>query len=292
MCCFSPESVDCQLDVPLNMRMITSSTPTGSAVLIGTPVVPGLVYGPTVTVTQEVSAVAIAAFATRGPADPGDSLAAYDAAVVAVAEGFMAKAGRASGTATEVLIASAGLARDKGLRQAVESRISSGTSLLEALEGAVAQFVELFTSLGGLMAERATDLQDIERRLLARIVGEPEPGVVLPAVPSVLVAVDLAPADTAGLDPSVVLGLVTEKGGATSHTAIIARQLGLPCVVGCTGALDLPPGTPVLLDGAVGTVDRTIDASRAFALVEADRADRQPGGYLRGLLSLRSQRLV
>ena len=54
-----------------------------------------------------------------------------------------------------------------------------------------------------------------------------------------LVASDLAPADTAGLDPALVLALVTEKGGATSHTAIIARQLGIPCVVGVAGALGL-----------------------------------------------------
>ena len=59
----------------------------------------------------------------------------------------------------------------------------------------------------------------------------------LPATPCVLVAEDLAPADTAGLDPEVVHALVTEKGGPTSHTAIIARQLGIPCVVGTAGAL-------------------------------------------------------
>ncbi|HEY1134664.1 MAG TPA: PEP-utilizing enzyme, partial [Nocardioides sp.] len=49
--------------------------------------------------------------------------------------------------------------------------------------------------------------------------------------PAPPVAADLAPSDTAGLDPAIVAGLVTERGGATSHTAIIARQLGIPCVV-------------------------------------------------------------
>ena len=82
------------------------------------------------------------------------------------------------------------------------------------------------------MAERVTDLRDIERRVVAHLVGEPEPGVGVPEEPSVLVAEDLAPADTAGLDPQLVLALVTERGGPTSHTAIIARQLGIPCVVG------------------------------------------------------------
>ena len=93
----------------------------------------------------------------------------------------------------------------------------------------------MFTALGGLMAERVTDLRDIERRIVAHLIGEPEPGVPDAATPSVLLADDLAPADTAGLDPARVIALATELGGTTSHTAIIARQLGIPCVVGVGG---------------------------------------------------------
>ncbi|HEX2893312.1 MAG TPA: putative PEP-binding protein [Marmoricola sp.] len=255
--------------------MVTTPTPPAApAILTGTPVVPGLVYGPTVAVVQDVSDAAITAFGDGGFSDADAALGAYDAAVETVAESYAAKASKASGTATEVLMASAALTRDKGLRQAVDSRLRGGDPLPGAVHGAVTQFIDVFTQMGGLMAERATDLLDIERRIVARLVGEPEPGVVAPEVPSVLVAVDLAPADTAGLDPSVVLGLVTEKGGATSHTAIIARQLGLPCVVGCAGALSLPPGTPVLLDGTSGTVDPTVPAAEAAERVEAERVAR------------------
>ena len=77
----------------------------------------------------------------------------------------------------------------------------SAGRLLTAVHAAVEQFVDVFTAMGGLMAERVTDLLDIERRIVARLVGEPEPGIPTPDVPSVLVAEDLAPADTAGLDP-------------------------------------------------------------------------------------------
>jgi phosphotransferase system enzyme I (PtsI) len=244
------------------------------SLLRGTPVVPGLAYGPVVLVAQEVSAAALAAFGDGGFADPDAAMAAFDSAAGAVADGFAAKASRASGAATEVLTASAGLTRDKGLRQGVTTRVSGGEDLLSAVHGAVAHFVDLFTAMGGLMAERATDLLDIERRLVARLVGEPEPGVARPDAPSVLVAGDLAPADTAGLDPDVVLALVTEKGGATSHTAIIARQLGIPCVVGVTGALGLLAGGQVLVDGSAGTVDPTVSEDEAVALVAADRAAR------------------
>ena len=90
----------------------------------------------------------------------------------------------------------------------------------------------MFTQLGGLMAERVTDLRDIRDRVIAELTGLPEPGVPVPDVPSILCAEDLAPADTAGLDPSLVVALATTLGGPTSHTAIIARQLGIPCVVG------------------------------------------------------------
>ena len=166
-----------------------------------------------------------------------------------------------------MLTASAGLARDKGLRSAVLKQLKSGDDLLTALQAAVESFVAVFTGMGGLMAERVTDLRDIERRMVARVVGEPEPGVPVPEQPCVLVAADLAPADTAGLDPERVLALVTERGGPTSHTAIIARQLGIPCVVGTAGALDVPRGSRLLVDGTTGVIE-----------IDPDEADRGASG--------------
>ena len=231
--------------------------------------------GPALVVRGEISPAAIERFGTGGFADADAALAAYDAAAGAVAESFLRKADKASGAATEVLTASAGLARDKGLRGAVSKRLTGGDDLLAAVHGAVEQFVGIFTSMGGLMAERATDLQDIERRVVAHLVGEPEPGVPTPDVPSVLVAEDLAPSDTAGLDPAVVVALVTERGGSTSHTAIIARQLGIPCVVGVAGALAIAAGTLLLVDGAVGSVELDPDADDAARRVQASREERE-----------------
>jgi phosphotransferase system enzyme I (PtsI) len=147
--------------------------------------------------------------------------------------------------------------------------------LLVALAGGVEQFAGVFTAMGGLMAERVTDLRDIERRVTARLVGEPEPGVPRPDRPSVLVAEDLAPADTAGLDAAMVVALLTEKGGPTSHTAIIARQLGIPCVVGVSGLLALREGTAVLVDGTTGEVVVEPDADEASRLVAEARAARE-----------------
>ncbi|SDC62072.1 phosphoenolpyruvate--protein phosphotransferase [Nocardioides lianchengensis] len=254
--------------------MVTGSPAASSAVLTGTPVVPGAAFGPALLARAEVSPAAVEAYASNGPTDEEAALAAYDDAVAAVADGFARKAEKASGAAAEVLTASAGLAKDKGLRSAVRKHLRTGDDLLASLRAGVEQFVGIFTGMGGLMAERVTDLRDIERRVTAHLVGEPEPGVPTPSEPSVLVAEDLAPSDTAGLDPALVLALVTERGGPTSHTAIIARQLGIPCVVGVGGAMELAGGTPLLVDGTAGTIETDPDAAEAERKVAADRETR------------------
>ncbi len=257
------------------------SAPSVTSTLHGTPVVPGVAYAPALLVRGEVSPEAIARF--DGTAyDEESGLASYDEAARAVAAVFERRAEKASDAAAEVLTASAGLVRDKGLRSAVRKHLAAGDDLLAAVHAAVDQFVQVFTSMGGLMAERATDLRDIDRRVVAHLVGEPEPGVQMPDHPAVLVAEDLAPSDTATLDPGVIVALVTERGGPTSHTAIIARQLAIPCLVGTVGAMGVGGGTPLLVDGVAGTVEPSPDPDVAYRLVEADRAEREKLDAWRG----------
>jgi phosphotransferase system enzyme I (PtsI) len=251
-----------------------SDAPSSTSILHGTPVVPAVAYGPALVVRGEVSPEAMAGF-DASAYDDVSGLAAYDEAAEAVAEGFVRRADKATDAAAEVLTASAGLARDKGLRSAVRKHLKGGDDLLASVQAGVDQFVQVFSSMGGLMAERVTDLRDIERRLVAHLVGEPEPGVQLPDTPVVLVAEDLAPSDTATLDPSVVLALVTERGGPTSHTAIIARQLAIPCVVGTAGATGLAAGTLLLVDGVAGTVEASPDEAEARRRVTEDREARE-----------------
>ena len=225
-----------------------------TAPLSGTPVVPGVAYGPVLLARTDIPADRVAAFEETTPSAE-EAMEIFDAAVEKVAGRLADRAAAAQGSAAEVLTATAGLARDKGLRTTVAGRVEGGDKLLAALHASVDQFADVFSSMGGLMAERVTDLRDLEKRLTAEIVGAPEPGVPTPTVPSVLVAEDLAPADTALLDAERVLALVTERGGPTSHTAIIARQLGIPCVVAVHGAMTLHDGARVLVDGATGVVE-------------------------------------
>ncbi|HSE54300.1 MAG TPA: phosphoenolpyruvate--protein phosphotransferase [Nocardioidaceae bacterium] len=245
------------------------------ATLRGTPVVPGVVLAPVVVATAKISQRAIDSFDGQS-LNEEEAIARYDEAVAVVADRLAARAAKATGSAAEVLSATAGLARDKGLRSAVVKRLKSGDALLGALAAGVDQFAGLFTQMGGLMAERVTDLRDIEKRVTAEIVGEPEPGVPTPEEPSVLVAEDLAPADTAGLDAAKVVALVTEKGGPTSHTAIIARQLAIPCVVAVHGVLEtVKPGTTVLVDGSTGVLEVSPDETEARERVAAAEATRR-----------------
>src|SRR3954468_13697155 len=243
----------------------------GPLVLTGTPVVPGVAHGP---VIRPAGAVQLPA---DGQADvpEGDrpaEKARFAAAAETVAGRLARRAAAATGVSAEVLTATAGLARDRGLLSAVEQRIDAGAPAPVATVAAAQQFVDMFTALGGLMAERATDVRDVRDRIVAQLTGQGEPGVPSPEVPSVLLADDLAPADTAGLDPTRILGLATRLGGTTSHTAIIARQLGLPCVVGVGGLDDVPAGATVLIDGEQGTVTVDPDPEDARARVAAAQA--------------------
>src|SRR3954453_22364329 len=137
--------------------------------LTGTPVVPGVALGPVVCVTTDVPPDTLAAYRAAGTPDPEVAVGEYDAAVDVVSASLVARSANASGAAAEVLVATAGLVKDQGLSSAVRKRLNAGEDLLSALHGAVEQFTTLFTQMGGLMAERVTDLQDIERRLIARI---------------------------------------------------------------------------------------------------------------------------
>ena len=112
----------------LLVTMVTDSA-TAPAGLQGTPVVGGLAFGPALVIRTEVPQEALTRFGDGGFADEEAALAAYDVAVEQVSAGFGTKAAKASGAAAEVLTASAGLARDKGLRSAVKKSLTGGAPI-------------------------------------------------------------------------------------------------------------------------------------------------------------------
>ena len=106
------------------------------------------------------------------------------------------------------------------------------------------------------LSERAADIRDVTQRVLGNLMGQPQQaGVSDLTEPCIVVANDLTPSDTAQLDPAKVLGFVTEVGSRTSHTAILARSMQIPAVLGLGESIEkLKPGQTVLLDGFNGFV--------------------------------------
>ncbi|AEV87249.1 phosphoenolpyruvate-protein phosphotransferase [Actinoplanes sp. SE50] len=236
-------------------------------VLTGIGVCPGVAAGPLLRI-----ATAPALPAPVAVADPrAETIAAY-AAIAEVVADLTRRADRATeATVADVLRAEAAMADDEELRDAVRDRIEGGADAPHAIHAAFATFREMFAEAGGYLAERVADLEDLRNRAVAVLLGLPMPGVPQPGHPFVLAARDLAPADTADLDPSQVLALVTEVGGPTSHTAILARALGLPAVVACRGVLDLPGNSVVEVDGGTGRVT-TGDFDVRFAPGNAEKS--------------------
>ncbi|MFY9714247.1 MAG: phosphoenolpyruvate--protein phosphotransferase, partial [Microbacterium sp.] len=196
-------------------------------------------------------------------------------AAVAVADELRSRTADASGEARAILDASRLLASDPELVSEATALVrAKGLTAARAVWETAAAHERGLAALGGRMAERAADIRDVRDRIVAEILDLEMPGVPAREEPFVLVATDLAPADTAALTGGNCVALVTEQGGPTSHTAIIARSLGLPAVVGVAGAGAIEAGMTVLVDGDSGAVEvdpseSSIEAARAAAVVIA-----------------------
>ncbi|MFK4687708.1 phosphoenolpyruvate--protein phosphotransferase [Streptomyces pristinaespiralis] len=219
---------------------------------------------------------------TVDPADVPAEAAAARAALAKVAADLEQRAAAAGGDAAQVLSAQAMMAADPTLADQVGELVADGADAAHALDRAFRAFRASLEAAGGYFAERVADLDDLRRRSVAAVQGLAMPGLPDPGHPYVLVADDLAPADTALLDPAEVLALVTERGGPTSHTAILAKILGLPAVVGCAAAAALTDGTPVLVDGAAGTVETHPDPDTVAEAAARDARRRRAAAEVSG----------
>jgi len=254
------------------------ATATATRVLHGIGVSAGTASGPVVIIH-------------RAPAPDPDEPATTDpalasrqlrAAMRAVAAALTERASTAPAAARAVLEATASMAVDRGLAKAVDRELATGSGLGRAVSDAVDGYCARLRSLGGYPAERVADLQDVRDRLICELRGLPAPGLPDLLGPRILVARDLAPADTATLSPRTVLGILTEVGGPTSHTAILAAQLGIPAIVQVAGLADVEDGAVVGMDGSLGEV--LLSPSDAEVALLAERSRRRaavlagPGG--------------
>lgn len=146
--------------------------------------------------------------------------------------------------------------KDPYMISQMEEKIQSGASAETACEEVLNQFIALFSGVDDeLTRQRATDVADIKKRMLRILLGVEEKSLAEIPPESVLVTEDLTPSMTAEMKKEHVVGIVTEKGGKTSHSAILAKAMEIPAVLSAEGALNaLKDGEPVIVDGSQGLV--------------------------------------
>ena len=170
---------------------------------------------------------------------------------------------KVSPAAAEVFGAHLLMLLDPSLTAHMQQLIDQSHQALYAVIDAQTTFYQLFASMDdAYMKERAQDILDVTNRLATYVSGGIPNDLALINEPVVLIAHDLGPSDTAVLNPEFIKAFVTEIGGRTSHTAIIARSLEIPAVVGCVNATkEIQSGQIVVVDGSNGEVASQPDAS-------------------------------
>ncbi|TLP63484.1 MULTISPECIES: phosphoenolpyruvate--protein phosphotransferase [Pseudomonas] len=246
------------------------AAPAAGSSLQGVAAAPGIASGPAhVCVEREID------YPLRGesPAQERQKLRAALEAVHADLDALIKRSDKAIG---EIFLTHQEMLGDPALTDDVESRLAQGESAAAAWMAVVDAAARRQEALQDtLLAERAADLRDIGRRVLAQLCGVQQSAE--PEQPYVLVMAEVGPSDVARLDPARVAGIVTAHGGATAHSAIVARALGIPAVVGAgESILLLASGTALLLDGQRGRVTIAPPADELQrALAERDAREQR-----------------
>lgn len=171
---------------------------------------------------------------------------------------------------------------DSEYMEAVEVKISEGLHPAQAVEEVKGYFVGVFQGLDNpYFRERALDVADVSDRLIRILLGIEEKNLTELPEHTILVAKDLTPSDTMRMDKKHVAGFVMEQGGLTSHTAIIARTLSIPAVIGVEGALDcISHDEELIIDGVEGII-----------LLDSDQEAREHYGQMQEKLYQEEQML-
>ena len=194
------------------------------------------------------------------PSDPAVELSHFESALAkalqALNHNYEEVKTRVGSQQAGIFLAHAEFAQDMELLQATRALInekhSAAWSWQQVIEQKIAQLNQLDDPV---LAGRAMDLSDVGQRVLRELTGVQAVVVADVRTPSILIADDLTPSDTANLDPDMILGFITAKGGPTSHSAIIARAMGIPAIVAAgEEILDITNDTPCILDGFNGAL--------------------------------------
>lgn len=259
--------------------------PSASSYLQGVPGAPGLASGP--AFLWQKKQMIVPRLEGRDPAEEERRLReAIELASEQIRE--LSRELEADGHLDEAAVFDAHvmLVQDRSLNKRVQAALAKGVNAEAGWSDAVEKFAGQLDALPDeTLRLRAADLRDVGRRVLGILLGESTETVALDR-PSIVLADDLTPSETAGVDKKMVLAFCTAEGGPTSHTAILAKALGIPAVVGLgEDILKVATGTPLLIDGAAGNVivapgdeDRQIFAVRSRDAQERSNAELAEAG--------------
>ncbi len=232
------------------------STPTGETRYEGLGVSPGIAWGPIVFLYADEQIVRKRRIR---PEDVAGELTRFEAAllktrqqITAIRNQMAASIGESDASIFDAHILSL---EDSSLIESVKEQVNSR---LVNVDFAYEHVVQIYTRRmreldDDYFRERAGDFLDVSRRVLRNLQGKAQAELQNLDTPSIVLEHDLSPSDTAGLDRKLVLGIVTEAGSRTSHSAIMARSLNLPAVIGIKGLIGkIEPGVEVLIDGYEG----------------------------------------
>ncbi len=230
-------------------------------VMQGTPVSPGVALG--IAYVHETGGLSVIEYCV--PADRvAAEVARFRAAAKQVAdelkqisEEVRQRPDQAAEEISYILDAHAHMLRRSRLTRGVEAQIAEKQINAEAaVKRQIDELVAAFAAMDDVyLAARADDVRDLGQRLVRRLGHEITHAFADLPRQTIVLADELTPADTAQMDPQRVSGFATELGGVASHTAIMARSLGIPAVVGVAGLTKaLSPGCTVIVDGTQGRV--------------------------------------
>lgn len=173
-----------------------------------------------------------------------------------------------------IFLAHLELVRDVSLAEGVAEKIDEGKNVQIALKEIIEGFVMIFESMEDeYMRQRADDIKDIYQRLLSKLKNIEVKNLSLMNKPAIIIASDLAPSDTASMNLDYVLGFATQFGGVTSHVCIMARNLGLPALVGVDDLMNqVNDGDMIIIDAGNGDVyvNPSDDMIREFEIKQVE----------------------
>lgn len=237
---------------------------------------PGTAVGPAWLLSDELDVP------SESVADVDSAVDEAAAALESTAADLHERAAAADGEAAQILEAQATMAQDPELVDGVVAAVRGGSHPARAVIDVGEEHAAALAAMDNeYLAARAADVRDVCARVARRLMGVADPDLGAITQPSIVVARDLSPAETATVDPAKVLAIVTEQGSRTSHTAILARGLGVPAVVAVAGVLEEAAAVDVIgVDGSDGTVaveldDEAVEVLRERADVAREQQERR-----------------